>query len=70
MPRPDGGPFPSVLELGHALAGAGRSLLALGRTAEAATRFREARERYATVGAAPLVAEIDALLERATAKSS
>jgi class 3 adenylate cyclase/tetratricopeptide (TPR) repeat protein len=62
--------FPSVLELGHALAGAGRSLLALGRTSEAATRLREARERYTSLGAAPLVAETDALLERATAKSS
>ena len=64
------GSFPSVLEHGHALAGAGRCLLELGEPSGATTRFREARARYASLGAAPLVSEIDALLQRATAKSS
>ena len=62
--------FPSVLECGHALAGAGRSLLALGRAGEAADRLRRARERYASLGAEPFVAQVDELLARATAKSS
>lgn len=62
--------FPSVLEHGHALAGAGRCLLALGRPVEAAERLREARGRYSSLGAPPLVAGVDDLLERATAKTS
>jgi hypothetical protein len=64
------GTFPAVLEHGHALAGAGRCLLELGRPREAAERLNEARERYAILGAVPLVAEADELLSRATAKSS
>ncbi len=64
------GAFPSVLEHGLALAGAGRSLLALGRPPEAADRLREARLRLSSLGATTLVAEIDDLLGRATAKSS
>jgi class 3 adenylate cyclase/tetratricopeptide (TPR) repeat protein len=62
--------FPSVLEHGHALAGAGRCLLELGEPSDATSRLREARERYASLGAGPLVSEMDALLERATAKTS
>jgi hypothetical protein len=62
--------FPSVLEHAHALAGAGRSLLALGRPADAAARLREARERYASLRATPLVGEADALLERASSEAS
>jgi class 3 adenylate cyclase/tetratricopeptide (TPR) repeat protein len=62
--------FPSVLEYGLALAGAGRSLLALGRPVEAAVRLRSARERYASLGASPLVAEVDEFLARAIAKTS
>jgi class 3 adenylate cyclase/tetratricopeptide (TPR) repeat protein len=62
--------FPSALEHGHALAGAARCLLALGRPAEATDRLQEARARYASLGAAPLVAETDGLLARATAKTS
>jgi class 3 adenylate cyclase/tetratricopeptide (TPR) repeat protein len=62
--------FPSVLEHGLALAGAGRCLVALGRSAEGADHLREARERFAFLGAAPLVAEADELLGEATAKSS
>ncbi len=62
--------FPSVLEHGLALAGAGRCLLALGRPNEAAERFGAARERYGFLSAASLVAETDDLLARATAKTS
>jgi hypothetical protein len=64
------GAFPSVLEHGLALEGAGRCLLELGRPAEAAGRLRLARDRFRSLEAAPLVAEVDALLARATAKSS
>jgi class 3 adenylate cyclase/tetratricopeptide (TPR) repeat protein len=64
------GAFPSVLEHGLALAGAGRCLLALGRPAEAAERLESARARYSALGASPLLAETDALLARAIAKSS
>jgi tetratricopeptide (TPR) repeat protein len=62
--------FPSALEHGHALWGAGRCLLALGRPGEAADRLRGARDRYASLGAEPLVGQVDALLGRATAKTS
>ncbi|MGH2590854.1 MAG: AAA family ATPase [Actinomycetota bacterium] len=62
--------FPSVLERGHALAGAGRCLLELGRPHDAAERLRGARNAYTSLRAAPLVAEVDALLARATAKTS
>ena len=62
--------FPSVLEHAHALGGAGRSLLDLDRPGEAVGRLREARERYGSLGAAPLVSEVDDLLALATAKSS
>jgi class 3 adenylate cyclase/tetratricopeptide (TPR) repeat protein len=56
-----------VLE--HALArfGAGRCLLALGRTDEAAARLGEAREILVGLGAAPTIAEIDALGDQAAA---
>ena len=62
--------FPHVLEHGHALVGAGRCLLGLGREAAARERLRDARERFVEVGAVPLVAETDELLARATAKTS
>jgi len=62
--------FPSVLEHGHALAGAGRCLLSLGRPGEATERLRSARERYASLSASPLLADVDELLARATAKTS
>jgi hypothetical protein len=62
--------FPSVLEHGHALAGAGRCLLELGRLNDAAERLHGAREAYMSLRAVPLVAEVDALLARATAKTS
>jgi class 3 adenylate cyclase/tetratricopeptide (TPR) repeat protein len=62
--------FPSVLEHGHALAGAGRCLLAMARPHEAIERLRTARDAYASLQAAPLVAEMDSMLARATAKTS
>jgi class 3 adenylate cyclase/tetratricopeptide (TPR) repeat protein len=62
--------FPSVLEHAHALAGAGRSSFALGRQGDAVAKFRAAKERYVLLGGAPLVSEMDTLLERATAKTS
>jgi class 3 adenylate cyclase/tetratricopeptide (TPR) repeat protein len=62
--------FPSVLEQGLALQGSGRCLLQLRRPNEAAPYLRSARSAYASLGAAPLVAEVDALLAEATAKTS
>jgi class 3 adenylate cyclase len=62
--------FPSVLEHGLALGGSGRCLLALGRPGEAAGHLRTARDRFASLRAAPLVAEVDELLAQATAKTS
>jgi class 3 adenylate cyclase/tetratricopeptide (TPR) repeat protein len=62
--------FPSVLEHGLAVMGAGRCLLTLGRQNEAAERLRVARERFGALKAAPLVADVDDLLARATAKTS
>ena len=62
--------FPSILERAHALAGAGRSLLELGRQNEATERLRAARDAYLSLRAAPLVAEMDSMLARATAKTS
>ncbi len=58
--------------LGHAssLHGAGRCLLALGRRQEAASRLREARDIYESLGAKPLVAEVDETLARATSVSA
>jgi hypothetical protein len=62
--------FPSVLEHGLALEGAGRCLLEVGRPGEAADRLRLARDRFRSLGARPLESEVDGLLARATAKSS
>jgi tetratricopeptide (TPR) repeat protein len=61
--------FPHVLQHGLSLLGAGRCLLELGRPNEAGERVRSAREVFGRLGAAPLVAEADGLLERATALS-
>ncbi|MGH2591094.1 MAG: hypothetical protein ACRDGW_09905, partial [Actinomycetota bacterium] len=64
------GTFPSVLEHGLALEGSGRCLLEMGRPHDAAERLRRARDAYTSLRAEPLVAEVDALLARATAKTS
>jgi len=62
--------FPHVLEHGRALTGVARCFLSLGRPSEAGDRLREARRVFSGLGAAPLVAEVDELLGRATALSS
>jgi class 3 adenylate cyclase/tetratricopeptide (TPR) repeat protein len=62
--------FPAVLEHGLALMGLGRCLLALGRQSQGTDRLRAARERFGALKAAPLVAEVDELLARATSKTS
>lgn len=59
--------YSHVLEHALALYGAGRCLLALGRTDEAAARLGEAREILVGLGAAPTIAEIDALGDQAAA---
>ena len=59
--------FGYVLEHGLALCGAGRCLAALGRPGEAAQPLAAAREILAKLGAAPTIAEIDALEEQAAA---
>jgi hypothetical protein len=61
--------FPHVLQHGLAAMGAGRCLLQLGRTTESEARLRAARDVFARLGATPLIAEVDGLLERATARS-
>jgi class 3 adenylate cyclase/tetratricopeptide (TPR) repeat protein len=58
------------LEQGRALLGMARCLVALGPADKAQTPLLEARDIFATLGAAPLAAEADAWLERATALSS
>jgi tetratricopeptide (TPR) repeat protein len=62
--------FGFVLGAGQALLGAGRALVGLGRPAEALGNLREAREVFAKLEAAPLLAEADDWLERATALTS
>jgi class 3 adenylate cyclase/tetratricopeptide (TPR) repeat protein len=56
-----------ALEHALVLYGAGRCLLALGRNDEAAARLGEAREILGDLGAAPTIAEIDALGDQAAA---
>jgi class 3 adenylate cyclase/tetratricopeptide (TPR) repeat protein len=62
--------FPSVLENGLALIGAGRCLLKVGRWNEAAQHLQAGRRRFSALRAAPLTADVDDLLARATAKTS
>jgi len=64
------GEFGLLLERGHALVGAGRSLLGLGLGREAAVKLQEAREIFARLQARPLVTETDAFVEQAVAFSS
>jgi tetratricopeptide (TPR) repeat protein len=59
--------FGHVFEHGLALLGTGRCLLSLGRAGEARSAFSSAKEIFARLGAQPLVAESDALLERTAA---
>ncbi|MGH2463247.1 MAG: ATP-binding protein [Candidatus Limnocylindria bacterium] len=58
-----------VIEHGRALLGVGRCLVALGRAAEAAGPLQEARETFGGPGATVLMAEVDDLLARATARA-
>jgi class 3 adenylate cyclase/tetratricopeptide (TPR) repeat protein len=64
------GEFGLVLERGHALLGAGRSLLGLGLGREAGVKLEEAREIFARLQARPLVTETNASVEQAAALSS
>jgi tetratricopeptide (TPR) repeat protein len=61
--------FGAVFERAQALLGEGRCLLALGRPG-AEQPLREARDIFAGLGARPLVADADALLERTIAATS
>ena len=51
--------FPFPFERGHALFGAGRCLIALGRALEATPHLEKARAIFGSLGALPLVAEVD-----------
>ncbi len=62
--------YGNVPERGQALLGAGRTLVGLGREAEAIDPLTRARDVFAGLAAAPLVAEADGLLQRATARTS
>ena len=62
--------FGVVPEKGFALLGQGRCLLGVSRATEAAPVLQHAREIFQRLGAAPALAETDALLEQATALSS
>jgi hypothetical protein len=62
--------FPHVLQRGVSEMGAGRCLVEIGRPNEAVGLLRSARGVFEQLHAAPLVADADALLERATALSS
>lgn len=53
--------YPFPLEQGHALFGAGRCLIGLGRADEASEHLEKARAIFGSLGALPLVAEVDAI---------
>ncbi|HEV2686858.1 MAG TPA: tetratricopeptide repeat protein, partial [Actinomycetota bacterium] len=53
--------FGLPIERGFSLMGAGRCHRALGRADQASARFEEARAIFGSLGALPLVAEVDAL---------
>jgi tetratricopeptide (TPR) repeat protein len=54
--------YGSVLGRGLSLLGSARCLLALGRSTAATPVLHEARDIFATLGAAPALAQVDALL--------
>jgi class 3 adenylate cyclase/tetratricopeptide (TPR) repeat protein len=62
--------FGVVPERAFALLGQGRCLVALARATEASGTLRQAREIFQWLGAAPALAETDAVLAQATALSS
>ena len=62
--------FGVVPEHAFALLGRGRCLVGLARPTEASHPLREAREIFERLGAAPALAETDALLRESTALSS
>jgi class 3 adenylate cyclase/tetratricopeptide (TPR) repeat protein len=59
-----------VLGRGEALHGAGRCLLALGRTQQATAALREARATFAQLGARPAVERVDETLTQATSRTA
>lgn len=59
-----------VLEEGHALLGAGRCLLGVGRRGEASARLRAAREIFTKLQARLLLGEVDSHLQKAGQLSS
>jgi class 3 adenylate cyclase/tetratricopeptide (TPR) repeat protein len=62
--------FAAPVEEAYARLGAGRCLLALGRTADARTALERARSLWTDLKASPLLAETDALLEGAVSLSA
>ena len=54
----------------QALLGQARCLIALGRSEEATTRLRAARDIFSSLGAVPALAETVGLLERASTIAS
>ena len=64
------GRFGVVPEQAFALLGQGRCLVGLARPTEPAPVLQHAREIFDGLGAAPALAETDALLQEATALSS
>jgi hypothetical protein len=62
--------FGVVPEQAFALLGQGRCLIGLSRPTEAATVLQHARGIFTRLQAAPALAETDALLQQATARSS
>jgi tetratricopeptide (TPR) repeat protein len=62
--------FGMVPERAFALLGLGRSLVALGRPADAVGALTEARTIFADLGMAPALAETDALIAKVSAAAS
>jgi class 3 adenylate cyclase/tetratricopeptide (TPR) repeat protein len=64
------GEYGFVLEEGHALLGAGRCLMALGRKADARFKLHGARRIFSDLGAIALIKETDDHVQKATSFSS